>query len=143
MAEKPKGGKKVQGKCFKCEKKWHFKANCPKNNNRKKQKEIAMVVTKVMMVEPTTNSWWVGLAMTIYIARDWEFFVDFKEKAFEEHKVYMRNLQDEPMNFKESMSNNDAEHWLEAMSEELDLIKKNDVLEPIDLPSQRKAIWCK
>jgi hypothetical protein len=88
---KLKGKKKVKGACFKCGKGGHFKVNCPKNNSDKKQKEIAMTVTEVMMAEPTSNSWWIDLAATRHITRDREFFVDFKEKAVGEHKVYMGN----------------------------------------------------
>jgi hypothetical protein len=69
----------------------HFKAKCPKNNGGQKQKEIAMTVTEVMMAEPTTNSWWIDSAATRHITRCREFFVDFKDKAVGEHKVYMGN----------------------------------------------------
>jgi cell envelope opacity-associated protein A len=47
------------------------------------------------------------------------------------------------MNFKETMSSNDADQWLKAMNEELHSINKNIVWELTDLPSQRKAISCK
>jgi hypothetical protein len=50
-----------------------------------------MTVTEVMMAELTTNSWWIDSAATRHITRDREFFVDFKEKAVGEHKVYMGN----------------------------------------------------
>lgn len=53
------------------------------------------------------------------------------------------NLQNDLTNFKEAMSSNDADKWIEAMNEELDSIKKNDVWELTDLPNQRKAIGCK
>ena len=58
----------------------HFKANYPKNNGSKKHKEIAVAITEVMMIEPTTNSWWIDSAATRHITRSHEFFVDFKEK---------------------------------------------------------------
>jgi hypothetical protein len=48
----------------------HFKVNWPKNNSDKKQKEIAMIVTEVMMVEPTLNSWWIDSVATRHITRD-------------------------------------------------------------------------
>ncbi|GMP77212.1 hypothetical protein CsSME_00033565 [Camellia sinensis var. sinensis] len=41
------------------------------------------------------------------------------------------------------MSSSDATQWLEAMNEELDSIKKNDIWELTDLPNGRKAIGCK
>ena len=44
------------------------------------------------------------------------------------------NLQDDPMNFKKAMNNNDANEWIRAM---------NDVWELTDLLTQRKAIGCK
>ena len=48
----------------------HFKVNCPKNNDDKKQKEIAMIVTEVMMAKPNSNSWWIDSAATRHITRD-------------------------------------------------------------------------
>jgi hypothetical protein len=50
-----------------------------------------MTVTKVMMVEPTLNSWWIDSRTTRHITRDREFFIDFKKKAVGEHKVYIGN----------------------------------------------------
>ena len=47
------------------------------------------------------------------------------------------------MNFKKAINSNDANEWIEAMNDEIDLIKNNDVWELIDLPTQRKAIGCK
>ena len=41
------------------------------------------------------------------------------------------------------MSSSDATQWLEAMNEELDSIKKNNVWVLTDLPNGRKAIGCK
>jgi hypothetical protein len=64
----------------------HLKANYAKNNGSKKQKEIAIIITEVMMTEPTTNSWWIDSATTRHITSH-EFFVDFKEKTVDEHKV--------------------------------------------------------
>ena len=37
------------------------------------------------------------------------------------------NLQEDPKNFKEAVSNHDVEKWIEAMNEELESIHKNDV----------------
>ena len=52
-----------------------------------------MKITKAMMVEPTSSSWWIDSATTRHITRSRVFFfwVDFKEKAVGEHKVYMGN----------------------------------------------------
>jgi hypothetical protein len=88
---KPKGNFKNKRACYKCGKTRHFKANCPKTNGGKKQNEIAMTITEVMMAEPTTNSWWIDSVATRHITRSREFFVDFTEKAIGEHKVYMGN----------------------------------------------------
>jgi hypothetical protein len=55
---KLKDEKKVKGACFKCSKIGHFKVNCPKTNRDKKQREMAMPVTEVIMVELTSNSRW-------------------------------------------------------------------------------------
>jgi hypothetical protein len=88
---KPKGKNKPKGACFKCGKVRHFKAKCPKLNGNKRQKEIAMTITEVMMAKPTLSSWWIDSVAIRHIARSREFFVDFKEKAIGEHKVYMGN----------------------------------------------------
>jgi hypothetical protein len=48
------------------------------------------------------------------------------------------NLQD-----KEAMNIIDADKWIEAMNDEIDSIRNNDVWEITDLSSQRKAIGCK
>lgn len=50
------------------------------------------------------------------------------------------NLQDDLVNFKEVVANHDVDKLIESMNEELESIKKNDVWELTDLPSQRKAI---
>jgi hypothetical protein len=53
------------------------------------------------------------------------------------------NLQDDPLNFKEAINNNDANEWIKAMNDEINSIKNNDVWELTDLPIQRKTIGCK
>ena len=88
---KSKGQKKVKWACFKCSKMEHFKVDCPMNNDNKKQKEIAMTITKVMMAELTSNSWRIDSTATKHTKGNREFFVDLKEKAVREHKVYMGN----------------------------------------------------
>ena len=50
-----------------------------------------MTITEAMMVESTSSSWWIDLATTRHIIRSREFFVDSKEKAVGEHKVYIGN----------------------------------------------------
>ncbi|XP_028097311.1 uncharacterized protein LOC114297141 [Camellia sinensis] len=55
----------------------------------------------------------------------------------------LNNLVDDPTSYNEAISNSDATQWLEAMNEELDSIKKNDVWELTDLSHGRKAIDCK
>jgi hypothetical protein len=50
-----------------------------------------MADIEVMMDKPTSNSWWINSVATRHITKDQEFFVDFKEKAVGEHKVYMGN----------------------------------------------------
>jgi hypothetical protein len=89
--EKLKGNLKNKRACYKCGKMRHFKTNNLKNNSGKEQKEIAMTITEVLMVELTTNTWWNNSAATRHITRCREFFVDFKEKPISEHKVYMGN----------------------------------------------------
>jgi len=56
-----------------------------------RDKEIAMTIIEVIMVEPTTNSWWIDLDVTEHIVKGQIFFVEFKERAVKEHKVYMSN----------------------------------------------------
>jgi hypothetical protein len=58
-------------------------------------------------------------------------------------KVHDINWQDDLANFKEAVNSNDAEKLLEAMNEEFDSIKKNDVWDLTDLSRQRKAIGWK
>jgi hypothetical protein len=70
---------KPKGACFKCGKVSHFKAKCPKLNGNKRQKEIAMMITEVMMAKPTSSSWWIDSTATRHITRSREFFVDFKK----------------------------------------------------------------
>jgi hypothetical protein len=53
------------------------------------------------------------------------------------------NLQDDPLNFKEAINSNDANEWIEAMNDEINSIKNNDVWRLTNLPIQRKAIGCK
>jgi hypothetical protein len=53
------------------------------------------------------------------------------------------NLQDDPLNFKEAINSNDANEWIEAINDEINSIKNNDVWELTNLPIQRKAIRCK
>jgi hypothetical protein len=53
------------------------------------------------------------------------------------------NLQDDLMNFKEAMNSKDANKWIEAINDEIDSIRTNNVWELTDLPSQKKAIGCK
>jgi hypothetical protein len=53
------------------------------------------------------------------------------------------NLQDDPLNFKKAINNNDANKWIEAMNDEINSIKNIDVWERTNLLTQRKAIGCK
>jgi hypothetical protein len=44
------------------------------------------------------------------------------------------------VNFKEDVSSNEAEKWLQAVNEQFESIKKNVVWKLTNLPNQRKAI---
>jgi hypothetical protein len=50
-----------------------------------------MTITEAMMAEPTSSPWWIDSAAIRHITKGREFFVEFKEKAAGEHKVYMGN----------------------------------------------------
>ena len=47
---------------------------------------------------------------------------------------------DEPRNVKEAQSCPDKKKWMQAMEEELESMKLNQVWELVDLPKGRKAI---
>jgi hypothetical protein len=74
---KRRGSFKNKRACYRCGRMGHFKINCPKNNGGKEHKEIAMTITKVLMAEPTTNTWWIDSAATRHITRSREFFCRF------------------------------------------------------------------
>ncbi|KAM2724876.1 hypothetical protein EV1_027649 [Malus domestica] len=46
-------------------------------------------------------------------------------------------------NYKEATDSFESEQWQQAMNEELDSTKKNEVWELVDLPNGRKPIGCK
>ena len=53
------------------------------------------------------------------------------------------NLSEDPTNYGQAMACNDSKQWQDAMIDELESIKKNDVWELTSLPNGRKAIGCK
>jgi hypothetical protein len=64
-------------------------ANCPNKKRLRESKEIVTTISEAMVVEPSSNSWWVGSAATRHIARDKGLFVEIQEKQLGEHRVYM------------------------------------------------------
>lgn len=50
-----------------------------------------MTIFEVMIIEPSSDNWWIDSVVTRHIARSKELFVDLKEKKIGEYKVYMRN----------------------------------------------------
>ena len=65
-----------------------MKSQC---KNKKKPKEVAMTVSEIMVVEPSSYTWWLDLGATRHVSRDREAFIIFKEKQPGEHKLYMGN----------------------------------------------------
>ena len=53
------------------------------------------------------------------------------------------NSSEDPTNYEQAMVHNDSKQWQDAMMDELESIKKNDVWELTALPNGRKAIGCK
>ena len=53
------------------------------------------------------------------------------------------NSSEDPTNYEQAMVHNDSKQWQDAMMDELESIKKNDVWELTALPDGRKAIGCK
>ena len=47
---------------------------------------------------------------------------------------------EEPKNVKEALSSPKAKEWIEAMEEEMESMKTNQVWDLVDLPSGRKSI---
>ena len=50
-----------------------------------------MTIFEVMIIEPSSDNWWIDSVATCHIVRSKELFVDLKEKKIGEYKVYMRN----------------------------------------------------
>ena len=57
--------------------------------------------------------------------------------------VQRKNDLFEPKNYKETMTCDQSNEWLEAMQEELRSIEDNGTWEKLQLPSDKKAIGCK
>jgi hypothetical protein len=53
------------------------------------------------------------------------------------------SLEEEPKSFKQVMGSPESSLWMEAMQEEQNSVKKNNVWELVDLPNNRKAIGSK
>ena len=53
------------------------------------------------------------------------------------------NSSKDPTNYEQAMVHNDSKQWQDAMMDELESIKKNDVWELTALPDGRKVIRCK
>ena len=49
----------------------------------------------------------------------------------------------DPNSYSQAIKAQDAQYWLEAMRDEIELIEKNQVWQLVDLPKDRKAIECK
>jgi hypothetical protein len=68
-------------------------------------------------------------------------------KRLKDHYVFnleeVDELVEDPRTFKQAMDGSDSQQWQEAMEEEIDSIKKNEVWELVDLPTGRKPIGCK
>ena len=60
---------------------------------------------------------------------------------FKDYHLYNieENLSEDPTNYGQAMARNDSKQWQDAMINELESIKKNDVRELTSLPDGRKA----
>ena len=66
--------------CFNCWNLGRWKANYLNEKWPRKSREIIMMSSETMVVVPSTNSWWVVLAVTHHIARDKRLFLEMKQK---------------------------------------------------------------
>ena len=66
-------------------------------------------------------------------------------KAPEHYGEWVNTVSEnkEPTSFKDALSGSKKEEWTEAMKNEIDSLKKNDVWDLVELPKGRKAIGCK
>ena len=65
-------------------------------NNKNKNngtKQIIMTISKAMIIELSSDNWWIDSVATRYTSRSKELFVELKEKEKKrgEHRVYMGN----------------------------------------------------
>ncbi|KAL5767614.1 hypothetical protein ACOSQ2_014397 [Xanthoceras sorbifolium] len=82
--------KKKNG-CFICGNIGHFKANCPKRKKTNdKQKEIVLIVSEALIAK-SDNQWWIDSGVTRHVCKDKSCFFNIKDKAPEEHRLYMGN----------------------------------------------------
>uniref|UniRef100_A0A8R7JZD3 Retrovirus-related Pol polyprotein from transposon TNT 1-94 n=1 Tax=Triticum urartu TaxID=4572 RepID=A0A8R7JZD3_TRIUA len=55
----------------------------------------------------------------------------------------IQNLEEEPKSFKAALASPESNLWMEAMQEELNSMRKNNVWELVELPNNRKSIGSK
>ena len=62
------------------------------NNNNKNNgtKQFIMTISKAMIIELSSDNWWIDSVATCHTARSKELFVELKEKKIK-HRVYMGN----------------------------------------------------
>ncbi|GMP76090.1 hypothetical protein CsSME_00032912 [Camellia sinensis var. sinensis] len=58
------------GSCYKCGQKGHIKASCPQKKQNKDNNPVAMTISEALVLEPSSNSWWIDSAATRHIVQN-------------------------------------------------------------------------
>ena len=61
----------------------------------------------------------------------------------QEHEVDIGVMEDDPINFHQTMESSNSQKWIDAMNEEIKSMKDNDVWDIILFPEGAKLIGCK
>ncbi|KAM2213096.1 hypothetical protein ACFX1S_023316 [Malus domestica] len=85
---------KFKGKestCYNCGETGHYRYKCPKRRkNNKTPKELILTVSEALIAEDQ-GQWWIDSGATRHVSKDKSCFINFKEKALGEHRLYMGN----------------------------------------------------
>ena len=61
----------------------------------------------------------------------------------QEHEVDIGVVEDDPINFRQTIESSNSQKWIDAMNEEMKSMKDNDVWELVPLLEGAKPIGCK